>query len=76
MNPLRETISWLKHKVQEYFFPFLQVCFTDPITVKQKQLITILEIVQVENHVKTPETQCGLRDVDSADFGTLIPDEH
>ncbi len=57
MNPLRETISWLKNKVQEDFFPFLQVCFTDPITVKQKQLITILELVQVENHVKTPETQ-------------------
>ena len=57
MNPLRETISWLKTKVQEDFFPFLQACFADPITVKQKQLITILEIVQVENQVKTPEMQ-------------------
>jgi hypothetical protein len=57
MNPLRETISWLKTKVQEDFFSFLQACFTDPITEKQKQLITILEIVQVENHVKTPEMQ-------------------
>jgi hypothetical protein len=57
MNPLRETISWLKTKVQEDFFPFLQVCFADPITVKQKQLITILELVQMENHVKTPELQ-------------------
>jgi len=57
MHPLRETISWLKSKVQEDFFAHLQSCFTDPMTVKQKQLITILEIVQVENYVKTPELQ-------------------
>jgi len=57
MNPLRETISWLKSKVQEDLFPYLQTCFTDPMTAKQKQLITILEIVQVENYVKTPELQ-------------------
>lgn len=57
MNPLKETISWLKTKVQDDLFPFLQTCFTDPMTDKQKQLITILEIVQVENYVKTPELQ-------------------
>jgi len=57
MNPLRETISWLKTKVQEDFFPYLQSCFTDPMTDKQKRLITILEIVQVENYVQTPELQ-------------------
>jgi len=48
MNPLRETISWLKTKVQEDFFPYPQACFPDPMTEKQKRLITILEIVQVE----------------------------
>jgi len=57
MNPLRETLSWLKTKVQEDFFPYLQACFPDPMTEKQKRLITILEIVQVENQVKTPELQ-------------------
>lgn len=57
MNPLRETISWLKTKVQEDFFPYLQACFSDPMTDKQKRLITILEIVQVEQYVKTPELQ-------------------
>lgn len=57
MNPLKETISWLKTKVQEDLFPCLQACFPDPMTEKQKRLITILEIVQVENHVKTPELQ-------------------
>jgi len=57
MNPLRETISWLKTKVQEDLFPFFQTCVPDPMTDKQKRLITILEIVQVENYVKTPELQ-------------------
>jgi len=57
MNPLRETISWLKTKVQEDLFPYLQTCFADPMTEKQKRLITILEIVQPENYVKTPELQ-------------------
>ena len=57
MNPLRETISWLKTKVQVDLFPYLRSCFTDPMTDKQKRLITILEIVQVENYVKTPELQ-------------------
>ena len=57
MNPLKETISWLKSKVQEDLFPYLQSCFPDPMTDKQKRLITILEIVQVENYVKTPELQ-------------------
>lgn len=57
MNPLIETISWLKTKVQEDLFPYLQACLADPMTEKQKRLITILEIVQPENYVKTPELQ-------------------
>jgi len=48
---LRETISWLKTKIQEDLFPHLRKCFEDPITEKQKQLITTLEIVQVERHI-------------------------
>jgi len=57
MNPLRETISWLKAKVQVDLFPILQTYFSDPMTDKQKRLITILEILQVEDYVKTPELQ-------------------
>ncbi len=48
---VRKTISWLKRKVQAELFPYLEEIFTDPITKKQKQLITTLEIVEVENQV-------------------------
>ena len=57
MNPLHDTISWLKTKVQKDFFPYPQECFSDPVTDKQKRLITILELVQVENYVRAPELQ-------------------
>ena len=57
MNPLIENISWLKTKVQKDLFPYLQGCFADPITDKQKRLITTLELLQVENYVRTPELQ-------------------
>ncbi len=50
---VRETISWLKTRIQEDLFPHLKKCFTDPLTEKQKQLITILEIVQIEGFVKS-----------------------
>ncbi len=48
---VRKTISWLKRKVQAELFPYLEEIFTDPITKKQKQLITTLEIVEVDNQV-------------------------
>ncbi len=48
---VRKTISWLKRKVQAELFSHLEEIFTDPITKKQKQLITTLEIVEVESHV-------------------------
>jgi hypothetical protein len=54
---LRETISWLKAKIQADLFPHLQESFTDLITEKQKKLITILELVEIEKHVKSPEYQ-------------------
>ncbi len=50
---VRETISWIKRKVQAELFPHLEELFTAPITKKQKQLITTLEIVEVESHVKS-----------------------
>ncbi len=48
---VRKTISWIKTKIQAELFPYLEEIFTDPITKKQKQLITTLEIVEVESHV-------------------------
>lgn len=50
---VRRTISWLKTKIQAELFPHLEELFTNPITKKQEQLITILEIVEVERHVKS-----------------------
>ncbi len=54
---LRETISWIKAKIQSELFPHLEENFTDPITEKQKKLIMILEMVEIERHVKSPEYQ-------------------
>lgn len=54
---LRETISWIGAKIQSELFPYLEENFTDPITEKQKKLIMILEMVEIERHVKSPEYQ-------------------
>ncbi|MCP4915279.1 MAG: transposase [Oligoflexia bacterium] len=48
---LKETLSWIRTKIQAELFPYLEEEFTDPITKKQKQLIEILEIVEVERYV-------------------------
>ncbi len=37
---VRKTISWIKTKIQAELFPYLEEIFTDPITKRQKQLIT------------------------------------
>lgn len=54
---LRDKISWLMGKIQADLFPHLQECFSDPLTEKQKQLIMILETVEIERYVKSPEYQ-------------------
>ena len=54
---LRDKISWLKDKIQVDLFPHLKGCFSDPMTEKQKQLIMILEMVEIERYVKSPEYQ-------------------
>ena len=54
---LRGKISWLMDKIQVDLFPHLKECFSDPITEKQKQLIMILEMVEIERYVKSREYQ-------------------
>jgi len=54
---LRETISWLKAKIQSDLFPHLEENFKDFITEKQKKLIMILEMVEIERYVRSPEYQ-------------------
>ncbi len=53
---LRETISWLMGTLQRSLFPYLEECSGTPLTEKQKQLIQILEIVQVERSVPKTAT--------------------
>jgi len=48
---LRETISWLMGTLQRSLFPYFEECSGTPLTEKQKKLIQILEIVQVEKFV-------------------------
>lgn len=54
---LIETISWLKAKTQADLFPHVEGCLKDPLTQKQKRLITTLEAMKIEEHVKSPEYQ-------------------
>ena len=53
---LRETISWLMGTLQRSLFPYFEECSGTPLTGKQKQLIQILEIVQVERSVPKTAT--------------------
>jgi len=54
---LRETISWIKAKIQSDLFPHLEENFKDSMTEKQKKLIMILEMVEIERYVRSPEYQ-------------------
>jgi hypothetical protein len=57
MNKLTEKISWLKNRIQQDLFPHLAECFDDPITEKQRQLIAILEVIEVEKYVRSAKHQ-------------------
>jgi hypothetical protein len=48
---LSERISWLQKTIQENLFPHLRECLDDPLTEKQKDLIMILEVVEIEKYV-------------------------
>jgi hypothetical protein len=66
---LLERISWLKTRIQENLFPHLRECLDDPLTEKQKDLIMILEVIEIERPVRhlneswtgrPPEDRCSL----------------
>jgi len=48
---LRETISWVMSTLQRSLFPYFEECSGTPLNEKQKRLVQILEIVQVEKFV-------------------------
>jgi hypothetical protein len=66
---LLQRISWLKKTIQEDLFPRLREYLDDPLTEKQKDLIMILEVVEIEKYVahlndswtgRPPEDRCAL----------------
>ena len=48
---LRETVSWLMGTLQQHLFPRLEECWERPLTDKERQLVSILELVQIEKFV-------------------------
>jgi hypothetical protein len=55
---LRKRISWLMGTLQRSLFHKLEECWNSPLTEQEKQLVSILELVQVERFVpKSADTQ-------------------
>jgi len=48
---LRKRISWLMGTLQRSLFPKLEESWNGPLTEKEKQLVSILELVQVERFI-------------------------
>lgn len=48
---LKNTISWLMGRVQKSLFPHLNQCLPAPLTGQEQQLVTVLEIAQIERYV-------------------------
>lgn len=48
---LKDKVSWLMKTVQQSLFPYLDEALPTPLTKPEKQLVKILELVQIEKHV-------------------------
>ena len=48
---LGQAVSWLMGNLQRSLFPRLEECWQRPLSEKEKQLVNILEMVQVEIHI-------------------------
>ena len=48
---LGKAVSWLLGTLQRSLFPRLEECWKTPLTTKEQQLVTILEMVRIEKHV-------------------------
>ena len=49
---LKEKVSWLMGRVQRSLFPHIEDCCYLPLTAQEKHLIAILELVEIERHIK------------------------
>ncbi len=63
---LGKALSWLKRTLQRCLFPGLEECWNTILTDKEQQLVSILELVQVEGFV--------LRKADSQWLGRKLSD--
>ncbi len=48
---LAQAVSRLMGNLQRTLFPRLEECWQGPLTVKEQQLVSILEIVQVKKYI-------------------------
>ena len=56
---LREPVSWLIGTLQRNLIPRLEECCERPLTWKERQLVSILELVQIEQFVVRPFRRFG-----------------
>jgi len=56
---LEERVSWLMGTLQRYLFPRLEECGARPLTEKEQQLASILEVLQIEKFAGRPPRRFG-----------------
>ena len=63
---LSKAISWLRRGLQQVLFPQLEECWESPLTDKEQQLVSILELVRIERFVP--------RSASTQEFGRKLSD--
>jgi hypothetical protein len=58
---LRQAVSWLTGTLQQHLFPRLEECWERPLTDKEQQLVSILEVLQIEKFAARPVQRFGRR---------------
>ena len=56
---LREAVSWLMGSLQRHLIPCLEECWERRLTDKERQLVSILELVQIEKFAGRPCQRFG-----------------
>lgn len=56
---LREAVSWIIGTLQRNLFPRLEECGERPLTSKEQQLASILEVLQIEKFIRRPGQKFG-----------------
>jgi len=56
---LKEAVSWLIGTLQRNLIPRLEDCWERALTEKERQLVSILEVLQIEKFIWRPGQGCG-----------------